>query len=49
MDGAIAGETRSYVFELKRDGLGNVKALGALEGVTVKYGANAADIVFGDN
>jgi len=45
MDGAIAGETRSYVFELKRDGLGNVKALGALEGVTVKYGANAADIV----
>ena len=45
MDGAVAGENRSYVFELKRDGLGNIKALGALEGVTVKYGAAATDIV----
>ncbi|MDB4301141.1 hypothetical protein N9926_01530 [Flavobacteriaceae bacterium] len=43
--GAIAGEVRSYVYELKRNNLGAVLALGAGEGFVVKYGSDAADIV----
>ena len=44
-DGAVAGETRSYTFPLKRDGLGNVLALGSGEGFSVTY-ASGQSIVF---
>ena len=44
-DGAIAGETRSYTFPLKRDGLGNVLALGTGEGFSVTY-ASGQSIAF---
>ncbi|MDA9225974.1 hypothetical protein N9P05_02515 [Flavobacteriaceae bacterium] len=43
--GAIAGEVRSYVYDLKRNSLGSVLALGDGEGFVVKYGALDADIV----
>ena len=45
MDGAVAGETRSFVFDLFRDGLGNVKALGTGEGARVKWGSGSDDYV----
>jgi hypothetical protein len=46
MDGAVAGdEVESYVFDLKRDNLDAVLALGAGEGFAVKYGAGATDVV----
>jgi hypothetical protein len=49
MDGAIAGETRSYVFDLITNTLGGVVALGVGsnggEGFKVKYGAGAGDTV----
>ena len=45
MDGAVAGETRSWVFDVDRDGLGTMEALGSGEGFTVKWGANAGDVV----
>jgi hypothetical protein len=39
MDGAIAGQTKSWVFQLFRDVLGSVNALGTGEGFTVNHGA----------
>ena len=41
MDGAVAGETRTWVFDLKRDVLGSVLDLGTGEGFVLNHGAGS--------
>ncbi|MDA7693796.1 hypothetical protein N8817_03310 [Flavobacteriaceae bacterium] len=45
MDNAVGNEARTYVFDLKRDGLGNVLPLGSGEGFTLTY-ASATTVDF---
>jgi hypothetical protein len=41
MDGAVEGETRTWVFDLKRDVLGTVNSLGTGEGFVLNHGAGS--------